>query len=101
MKANGKVNGKGLDMKNQIDEYREQVECAKNIWNKGHEMMESIPYIPSSNSHDVVLICLHSLYHAGRIPYFLRKSRGYSWVVDGEKVTVTDYKDHRDGVKTI
>ena len=68
----------------------------------GQEMRHKCPYIWSSNMADAYWITAHALYHTGRKPEALHKSRGNSWKADYPglgTVTVECMKaDHRDGL---
>jgi hypothetical protein len=62
------------------------------------------PYIDSSNCSDVYTITTWALYHTGRAPLKMIKSRGYTWRIDlvGEcnmRVEVKNPRDHRNGVE--
>lgn len=89
-----------MKIKNQIGQYKECVEKAKEIWSRGNwDIKKDIPYLPSSNNHDVVLICLNRLYWTGKVPHEIHKSRGYEWILDGMfSFKVINSFDHRNGV---
>lgn len=69
----------------------------------GKEMAEKCPYLFSSNYADAYWITAYSLYHTGRAPHALKKSRGLSWLVDlpgnGVVRMYVDAPDHREGIR--
>ncbi len=64
------------------------------------------PHLATSNNSDAYLITAWCLYHAGKLPKVLHKSRGYSWRVEcpglGSFVcTVKNANDHREGLTVL
>lgn len=70
----------------------------------GLEMVKKCPYLFSSNMADAYWITANCLYHTGRKPGLLHKSRGYDWKVDypglGLITMVVNSPDHRNGIIT-
>jgi len=87
-------------------EYNEAMNLASEHFRTpdGKEMVEKCPYLFSSNYADAYWITAYSLYHTGRVPYALKKSRGNSWLVDmpgnGVVRMHVDAPDHREGIRS-
>lgn len=91
------------DIKHQ-PEYNEAIAQAEADFRTpdGKEMKDKCPYLFSSNMADAYWIAAHCLYHVGRIPRALHKSRGHSWLADvpnyGTVRVTVENPDQRDGV---
>ena len=66
-------------------------------------MADRCPWTFSSNSADAFWITAWSVYHSGKRPCALHKSKGHSWLADIPGVGITrlwvDRADHRDGIR--
>jgi hypothetical protein len=84
--------------------YNEAMDKAENDYRTpdGKEMRHKCPYIWSSNMADAYWITAHSLYHTGRKPRAIHKSRGNKWIVDYPGIGNVSMEcmtaDHRNGV---
>ena len=71
----------------------------------GKEMAQKCPYLFSSDFADAYWITAFSLYHSGRRPAALKRSRVNSWLVDlpgnGIVRAHVDKPDQRDGVRIV
>jgi len=86
-------------------QYNDAISQAVTDWNTndGREMKDKCPFLFSSNMADAYWITAFSLYHTGKVPRMLHKSRGMSWVVDMPMIGITkgvtvQKPDQRTGV---
>lgn len=88
-------------------QYNEVLKEAERDFNTpGFCFEKNQPYIPSSNNNDAYCIAFWCMYHTGKLPVKLHKSKGYTWLVQNkhfsiEKVIVENHFDHREGVKVL
>ena len=64
---------------------------------------ELCPYIPTSDTHDAYYITAWAIYHTGKRPIDLRKTRGHAWKAEihgrGECILTVKRADHRNGIE--
>lgn len=80
--------------------YQEAIEQAERDFRAPNAQGFKCPYIWSSEFADAYQITLYTLYHSGKKPYALHKSKGHSWLVDTGIVQrmVVSTPDHRNGI---
>jgi hypothetical protein len=71
----------------------------------GKEMAQKCPYIFSSDLADAYWLAAYCIYHTGRRPNAMRRSRGHSWLIDlpgsGIMRAYIDKPDQREGVRLV
>jgi len=84
-------------------EYNEAMAAAERDFRALSTEALRCPYIFSSNMADAYWITAYHLYHSGKRPFALHKSKGHSWLVDTgtvQRVTV-ESPDHRSGIAEV
>ena len=85
-------------------DYAEAMERASSDFRAAdsQEMKAKCPYIFSSNYADAYWISAYALYHTGKLPNFLHKSKGYVWITDisglGMVRVTIEKADQREGL---